>query len=295
LRALGCAVASWIWLAGGAAQAYCRTSSCSDCPRAEATGCTIGGSPVAWPNACVSFSMNSAASAKVDLERATALMAEAFATWEAVRCSGDAGPSIKVSHSFGAAVCAEPQYNPQGANANVIVFRDESWPHTGTGHQLASTSLTVGTDGTIYDADMEINATGPLSISEPQEAGEIGVAGFIPGAHDLPSIMLHEAGHFLGLDHSREEGAVMRAELDEAAVRTQLSADDVAAICAVYPPDRAADSCNDRPRGGFSSKCVEAGGCSLRPGARASGLQLALSLGLLCLWRVARAARRTRR
>ena len=50
------------------ATAYCRTSTCTDCPRDPPTGCTIGGKPIAWRNSCVSFSMNRAASEELDLE-----------------------------------------------------------------------------------------------------------------------------------------------------------------------------------------------------------------------------------
>jgi hypothetical protein len=270
------------------ALAFCRTTTCAACPRDDAYGCSVGGTPLAWPDACVSFSMNEAASAQVDLASATASMAEAFAIWQAARCGSDgAGPSIEIDHGFGPALCAEPEYNRMAGNANLVIFRDDSWPYTNENNQLASTSLTFDNDGVIFDADMEINATGPLSVP----TAEIHELGIIPGQQDLLSIMVHEAGHFLGLDHSREENSVMQAQLDPGDVRTQLSADDVTAICTVYPPGRVVATCDPTPHQGFASQCGPRpvrSGCSVQPqiSSRRNGARLTLPLSILFLWRL---------
>jgi Matrixin len=298
------ALTSSVW--PGAALAFCRTSTCTDCPRDPATGCVRGGTPIAWPDACLSFSMNRAASATIDLDAATALMIEAFATWEGARCgSDDEPPSVRISHAFGPARCAQPEYNPSGGNANLIVFRDDAWPYTSKSNQLAATSLTFDDDGAIYDADVEFNATGPLALPMSEEVQAFGIFpgerafGIIPDEqHDLLSIMVHEAGHFLGLDHSREESSVMQAELGASEVRRQLSADDVAAICAVYPPDRAAPACDPTPHGGFASACDSTtlqGGCSLQPQARAQSVEPTLFASLVSLLYFRRLRRRSER
>jgi hypothetical protein len=270
----------------GTAHAYCRTSTCSSCARDAQTGCSLGGTPIAWPNACVSFSMQEAASSAIDLEHATALMREAFAIWENARC-GEAGerPSIQISDAFGPALCATTQYNTRAGNANLVLFRDDDWPYSGEGRELAATWLTVDGQGVILDADIEINATSPLSV--PAEAGlSLGV---IVDQHDLLSIMVHEAGHFLGLDHSREDGSVMLAELSAAEVRTQLSADDEAAICAAYPPERDAATCDYTPRGGFAPECAAnaaASGCSVELPGRSGGGTLVAAALVSCVWLV---------
>lgn len=290
----------------GAALAFCRTSTCTDCPRDPATGCVRGGTPIAWPDACLSFSMNHAASAAIDLDGATALMLEAFATWERARCdSADSPPSFRISHAFGPARCARPEYNPLGGNANLIVFREDAWPYTSKNYELAATSLTVHDDGSIYDADVEINATRSLALPMSEEVQAFRIFpgdrafGIIPDEqHDLLSIMIHEAGHFLGLDHSREENSVMQAELAPSEVRTQLTADDVAAICAVYPPDRAAPACDPTPHGGFASACDSTplrGGCSLQPQRRARPVEPALLASLVSLLHFRRLRRRSER
>jgi Matrixin len=241
--------------------------------------------------------MNHAASTTIDLESATALMGEAFAVWESARCGDDeAPPSIQISQAFGPAQCGRPEYNPGASNANLIVFRDDAWPYTSKGNELGATSVTFDEHGAIYDADVEINATGLLSLpmAADVQAEEISF-GIIPDQHDLLSIMIHEAGHFLGLDHSREENSIMLAELGPGEVRTQLTADDVAAICAVYPPDRTTPVCDPSPRGGFASACDARpliGGCSLQPHACAHGAELGWFATLLALLQIRRLRRR---
>jgi hypothetical protein len=266
----------------GGASAFCRTTTCTDCPRDPPTGCTIGGTPIAWPDACVSFSVNRMASPAIDLGHATTLMAEAFATWESARCGADgAPPSISVSAAFGPALCATPEFSPEAGNANLVIFRNEFWPYPNSGHELAATRLTVGDDGAIVDADIELNATAMLTMIPPLEqtmpdASAKTALDALPAGYDVLSVMIHEAGHFLGLDHSREENSLMLAELDPGAVRRRLTDDDIAAICAAYPPERERSACDPTPHGGFSPTCDESpilGGCSLvpRPRGRATG------------------------
>ncbi len=197
------------------------------------------------------------------------MMREAFAVWENARC-GDNGerPSIQISDAFGPAVCAQAEYNHGEGNANIVIFRDDEWPYSQVDHELAATWLTVDRAGTIVDADIEINATAPLFVPTEDEELELGV---IANQRDLLSIMVHEAGHFLGIDHSRADGAVMQAALDVGEERTALSPDDEAAICAAYPPDAQAGACDYTPRNGFASECGPAtmvGSCSFQQQAR---------------------------
>lgn len=306
VRALvaGSVVLCWSALSAPAAHAFCRTTSCSSsdacpakcstCERDSDTGCSLEGTPIAWPAACLSFSMTRAASAQVDLDTATSLMAEAFATWEGARCGSEGlPPSIHVSDAFGPAECAEHMYNQRAGNANLVLFRDDAWPYAGTSNELAVTFVRFDDDGVIYDADIEINATLPLAVN----TSSLEQKGTIVNQHDLLSIMVHEAGHFLGLDHSLDGESIMQAALPAAVERTQLGADDIAAICEAYPPERSVAECDPTPHGGFASACKpvpQSSGCSLGLlGTRsASGSHEVAALSVLALWLTRRRRRR---
>jgi hypothetical protein len=239
------------------AHGFCRTTTCPTCPFDPTTGCPTGGRVIFWPRSCVSFSLNMLASTQVDLATATRDAEEAFATWNAVQCDGQP-LAIVAQNAFGPVECDHIDYDPIGANSNAIIFRDEVWPYTGAGNTLALTTVTYdfGT-GEIHDADIEINGTDEFLTP--------GVKGI--DDHDLLSIMTHEAGHFLGLAHSKAPDAIMQISLQPRTVRTTLSADDIEGICAIYPPSTAPTTCDFTPLGGFSPQCaldtVNGGACAM--------------------------------
>ena len=237
--------------------------------------------------------MNEAASSAVGLGQATAMMREAFAIWEGARC-GETGehPAISISQAFGPAVCDSAQYNLHAGNANLIIFRDHEWAYSESDHELAATWVTVDRTGTIVDADIEINATEPLYVPADEDAG-VGL-GVIANQRDLMSILVHEAGHFLGLDHSRAAESVMQPALQVGEFRSALSEDDEAAICAAYPPDAASGACDYTPNGGFASECTQSvdSGCSSQRQGRTGATTLAMFGFMLGGLTVARRRRR---
>ncbi len=73
--------------------------------------------------------------------------------------------------------------------------------------------------GTTEAGDLEINTTKNFTIGGG-------------GGYDLYSVLLHETGHALGLDHSLNPNAVMYASYQ--GVRTGLQPEDIAGIQAIY-------------------------------------------------------------
>src|SRR5262249_43161433 len=143
--------------------------------------------------------------------------------------------------------CKQHEYNQKAGNANIILYHDDLWPYEGTNNTLALTTVTYNLDtGEIYDADMELN-----SADNDFTVGDTNVD------FDLLSIVPHETGHFLGLAHSHESTATMWPSYDPPTTNLRhISADDIAGICAIYPPGSDRTCCDATPRHGFSPDCA---------------------------------------
>jgi hypothetical protein len=239
------------------AEAFCRTTTCHGCtqPLGE---CVTSGIPVFWAENCLSYDLQQDASVQVSLGIATEVAARAFSHWQDVICpSANASPSIKFL-DLGPVSCNRVEFNENGGNANLIVFRDTSWADTNGYDPTSTLALTTITfnvkTGQLYDADIEINGQMPLNATDAS----------VPDAFDLESVLTHEAGHFLGLAHSDApcdaQCPTMHASYTPGATACRtLEADDIAGICTVYPPGRVAASNTCVPMGGLSSECGFAG------------------------------------
>lgn len=278
------------WLAPAAAHAYCRTTTCDpeqqNCDPPAGSDCTTVGIPVYWPGMCVGYSLQKDASPQVDFESFTRVTDLSFSAWTQVECGTGQAPGIALT-DLGAITCDQAEYNQHAGNANIVMFRNTAWPYSNATHTLALTTVTFNTQtGEIYDVDMEINsAKVQLSTSDSDVK------------YDLQSIITHEAGHFLGLAHTSDSSATMFAQYKEGSMSLRtLEADDIAGICAVYPPDRSGQACDTTPRHGFQDTCGDRPapteeGCSTRaPGAGGVGASILAALALAMA-----AARRARR
>jgi hypothetical protein len=246
------------------ALAYCRTTTCLDCPRDE-KGCVAGGKPLSWSGRCVSFSVARAGSERLGVahDAMLSVVSAAFERWGEVDCGGSA-PSVHAAPTESPATCNRPDYDADSGNANVWMFHDGPWPYSDSA--LAVTVVTFDPDtGAILDADVELNATRELTLGDDSVD------------YDLASIVQHEAGHFLGLSHSEEKSATMWRRIVRGSTdKRTLESDDTAAICAAYPPERPADACDYAPKNGFSAECSPPDGCTTVARGRAVPSWLAL-------------------
>ena len=305
------AVVATLALATTTAHAFCRTTTTPIPANYSPTrGCFEDGLPLFWRGACVGYSVNSAASKTIPLATATEVIDEAFNVWNRAACASGSEVGIQTSN-LGPVECTEVRYNPNGPNQNVVIFRDDRWPYSDPNNTLGLTTVTFNADtGEIYDADMEINATGRnLSTATTVPAN-----GF-----DLLSVVTHEAGHFLGLAHATDSKATMFASYKPgtSALRS-LTEDDIAGICEIFPSATqrrvatsvaatgivAADACDPAPRHGFGAGCAEnpappdpssSSGCTVGSGSGGGGTGSALPLVGLGLALALGAASRRRR
>ena len=260
------------------AAAFCKTTTCSVanppafCVRDPVTQCHNFGAPLFWEYGCASYSIYGEGSPRLGLDYAAteALVSSAFAAWPLADCAGNF-PSIAVI-SFGATSCGRPEFNRQGPNANAVIFRDLEWTHQPTQIGITTVSFDTST-GRILGADIEVNTFG-YELTPTQ----------------AKFVVMHEAGHFVGLDHSADPGAVMYAQYDFSSGEPALAPDDVAAICSAYPEPRFELVCNAEPHRGYAADCggdVE-GGCAIEISRTTSSAASALVLLVL----VARIRRR---
>jgi MYXO-CTERM domain-containing protein len=241
---------SVLLLEASLAHGFCRTTSTTETEppgyNPAVSGCWTGGVPLAWGANRVPFAIAASASRQVSLADATRVADLAFNAWNSAACEGkapsiqayDDGP-ISVASGGGDALagwasCSESaSCNPTAHD--VIVFDDDAWPYDDPVNTLALTTVTYGVDdGRIFEAYTEVNsAQHKLTTAEPPPTSG---AGF-----DLQSILTHEAGHFLGIAHATDANAIMYAYYHPGAIN--LTADDIAAICTVYPPQSTRGGC----------------------------------------------------
>lgn len=263
---------AFCFLVSSNAWAYCRTTTCdpgarcSDDPKSccvlNSDGCDENGTPISWPNSCVSYNLHEDGSKlrEISAQELSDIVDDAMSQWLDVDCDGE---QISLSvENRGLSSCGQIQYNegPKDKNANVWMFRESGdlggQSPGGNGpvdsRTLAVTTLSIDVNtGAIYGVDVELNSVLANFTTSDEDV-----------VIDLASIVTHEAGHFLGLDHSREDAVMMPEYRPGDLSPRALKSDDEAGICAVYPQDRDIDEKTCEPHGKYSSECHSEGcGC----------------------------------
>jgi MYXO-CTERM domain-containing protein len=269
------------------AEAFCRATTVSE----ELAMCGQVGEPLWWPTPCLSYAIDEQGSRWFDPAETRAAVDASFSAWSSVTC--DTGPTDIQFLRLPDSTCMTPEYNNSGGNVNTVALLDP-WvdPRNGVALPSASLAFTVISfdtqTGEIFDADMLVN----------DEASLADCAKDVPcGGFDLESIVIHEAGHFIGIGHSSVADATMFREASPAGAvdRRSLEQDDIDATCTIYPPGSLQRECSEsdfRPRGGLDLNCEDnitnadgGGGCStaIGDGARHTWSWALLGLALV-IW-----------
>ncbi|MFO0597727.1 MAG: matrixin family metalloprotease [Myxococcaceae bacterium] len=113
--------------------------------------------------------------------------------------------------------------NGMDRNNNIIFLSGANWTHLS--NELALTTTTYFTSNhEIFDGDMEINNN--ITWSETAAAN----------TYDLFSVTVHEAGHFLGLNHTTTSSVpVMYPTVSLGTAKRSLTSIDENDVCTVYP------------------------------------------------------------
>jgi hypothetical protein len=163
----------------------------------------------------------------IDADQLQEAVASAFARWQNVNCPEGGSPSF-IARFSGFVSCDQHQtvcdYAP--ANVSTIIAHDDGWPHGGNQLGVTTPAAVIDT-GELVDADLEIDTS----------RGDYSAVAGSPGAEALANVLTHEVGHFLGIAHSDRNDALMYfAYQSTRSIDELLSEDDIAAICAVFPP-----------------------------------------------------------
>lgn len=260
LLLLGCSLA--LWCVSASASAYCRTHTddpaASSCPES----CREEGLPLYWAKSRLDYSYNERGFPGLSESELRSIIGASFRSWESVTCEDGRSVGLTLSARERPTSLQEGPKERE-PNENVIAHLSPTeWRARGYDSQAyAITAVWFNPeDGEIMGADMLFNGRmDPFGVCSDRGCTERGPR------TDLSNVATHEIGHFLGLSHSDVPDSTMwcGASPEEVSKR-DLSLDDIAGLCDIYPPGDAfrKDQAVVGKGGGGSCSVAGAGGSS---------------------------------
>lgn len=232
--------------------------------------------PLAWPRRELGVRIADETSEDLTPVEVRDAIARSLATWTRA-----GGCTDVVLTNLGAP--ADDRTNLLGGahdGENRVVFREDAWPPDLGPETLAITTVVFRrSTGEILDADIDVNG-----VDHRWSVDDVPPAGLI----DLENTMTHEVGHLLGFAHVEDPEATMFAQSDPGdIVKRDLSDDDVAGICDVYPASQ-------RTPGGAGARPPLTSACTASVSrAGASGAASCITLATLLALAIRRRLRRS--
>lgn len=176
---------------------------------------TCSGQPTRWaranPNTTWRLS-TSYPSADLSASVVGNTLTAAFDEWSAPGCS-----------EFDASRGSDINADPSNSTSNVIGFYESGWPGEWGSNTIAITLVTYSPTSCLLDnADMVFNGVNFRFINgDPSNYSSV----------DLQSVATHEAGHWLGLNHSAHSGSSLWPSYSVGTDERTLTCDDSEAVC----------------------------------------------------------------
>ena len=271
---------------------------------------TSSGTKLRWRGSCVHITPDAAGTADIPGDQEFPIIDSCFATWqESTRSCG-----------YLTFVMDTPDLGEVGLDGvNRIKFRDDTWCRPKVSgedaecYDASAAAITTvffrdqpgaADDGTILDADIELNAVN-FAVSIHCETGCVTSGS---GGHaDLANTLTHEAGHLIGLDHTCWDGTGARPtdgdgnpvlacapfsalpasvtdatmypyQTDGETSKETLTQDDIDGFCTAYP---LADDPKQCGRVDLGTGCCSVAGAAGRAGLGTGLLGALASLVLL--------------
>lgn len=181
-------------------------------------------------NQTVPYEVNTTSSQELGRETTLSLIADSYASWRAPNCSD-------FSYSYQGETNDDYQ---TGDQINTLVWRynGSTFPRELGGASTIGVTLSSAFGNRAIDGDIVFNGIDHTWVIGANRFGEV----------DAQSIITHEVGHQLGLDHSPFQSATMYAAYLGGDGSASLSNDDISGVCNLYPS-------------GAQSECSDDGDC----------------------------------
>ena len=181
-----------------------------------------------WPDASaqpVAYALAPQGSDDVGAAAAQDAARRAFESWASVSCS-----HLRFEEApFVAPAAGLSWVANDGQNRVFWVEQPEAWPGDASTLALTYTFYTLDENRSILDSDVILNGVHFAWTTDEAEAGQ-----GQPPRFDVQTVLVHEIGHFFGLDHSQDPAAAMFGSNNKTLQREPAD-NDVEGICAIYP------------------------------------------------------------